>query len=107
MDRGPRTLVLGNGAPGRMFDACGEGFSVTETGDIDRVAERAPRSTIQPLPATSPEPGAEVRGPRSVEKTAGARAAIGEVRSELMAFFRLALSEPSRTVEFLSFNQRF
>ena len=79
LDRGPRTLVLGNGAPGRMFDASLERLSMTETGYINSLAERAPRSTIQTLPATLPEPWSEVRGPRSVEKTAGARAAIGDV----------------------------
>jgi len=79
------------GAPGRMFDASLERLSMTETGYINSLAERAPRSTIQTLPATLPEPWSEVRGPRSVEKTAGARAAIGDGRSELMTFFRLAL----------------
>ncbi|MDB2420861.1 hypothetical protein N9X05_02390 [Paracoccaceae bacterium] len=83
LDRGPRTLELGNGAPGRMFDASLERLSVTETGYINSLAERATRSTIQTLPATLPEPWSEARGPRSVIKeTAGARAAIGDVRSE-------------------------
>ena len=70
---------------------------MTETGYINSLAERAPRSTIQTLPATLPEPWSEVRGPRSVEKTAGARAAIGDGRSELMTFCRPALGGPSRT----------
>jgi hypothetical protein len=79
LDRGPRTLELGNGAPGRMFDASLERLSVTETSYNNSLAERVPRSTIQTLPATLPEPRSEARGPRSVEKTAGARAAIGDV----------------------------
>ena len=97
LDRGPRTLELGNGAPGRMFDASLERLSVTETSYNKSLAERFTRSTIQTLPATLPEPRSEARGPRSVEKTAGARAAIGDSRSELMTFFRLALGGPSRT----------
>ena len=79
LDRGPRTLELGNGAPGRMFDASLERLSVTETSYNNSLAERATRSTIQTLPAILPEPRSKVRGPRSVEKTAGARAAIGDV----------------------------
>ena len=79
LDSGPRTLVLGNGAPGRMFDAYLERLSVTETSYNNSLAERVTRSTIQTLPATLPEPRSKVRGPRSVEKTAGARAAIGDV----------------------------
>ena len=66
------------GAPGRMFDASLERLSVTETSYNNSLAERVPRSTIQTLPATLPEPRSEARGPRSVEKTAGARAAIGD-----------------------------
>ena len=62
------------GAPGRMFDASLERLSVTETSYNNSLAERVPRSTIQTLP----EPRSEARGPRSVEKTAGARAAIGD-----------------------------
>ena len=72
-----------NGAPGRMFDASLERLSVTETSYNNSynnsLAERVTRSTIQTLPATLPEPRSEARGPRSVEKTAGARAAIGDV----------------------------
>jgi len=68
LDRGPRTLVLGNGAPGRMFDASLERLSVTETSYNNSLAERVPRSTIQTLPATLPEPWSEARGPRSVIK---------------------------------------
>jgi hypothetical protein len=69
-----------------------ERLSVTETSYNNSLAERAPRSTIQTLPATLPDPWSKARGPRSViKKTLGARAAIGDVRSELMAFFRLAL----------------
>ena len=98
MDRGPRTLVLGNGAPGRMFDASLERLSVTETSYNNSLAERVPRSTIQTLPATLPEPWSKARGPRSVIKeTAGARAAIGDVRSGLLAFSRLAVGGASRT----------
>ena len=65
LDRGPRTLELGNGAPGRMFDASLERLSVTETGYIKSLAERASRSTIQTLPATLPEPWSKARGPRA------------------------------------------
>ena len=80
LDRGPRTLELGNGAPGRMFDASLERLSVTETGYNNSLAERALRSTVQNLPTTLPEPWSEARGPRSVtKKTSGARAAIGDV----------------------------
>ena len=68
MDRGPRTLVLGNGAPGRMFDASLERLSVTETSYNNSLAERVTRSTIQTLPATLPEPRSEAREPRSVIK---------------------------------------
>ena len=68
LDRGPRTLELGNGAPGRMFDASLERLSVTETSYNNSLAERVPRSTIQTLPATLPEPRSEARGPRSVIK---------------------------------------
>ena len=57
-----------NGAPGRMFDASLERLSVTETGYIKSLAERASRSTIQTLPATLPEPRSKARGPRSVIK---------------------------------------
>jgi len=56
LDRGPRTLELGNGAPGRMFDASLERLSVTETSYNNSLAERAPRSTVQTLPTTLPEP---------------------------------------------------
>ena len=71
--------MVDNGAPGRMFDASLERLSVTETGYIKSLAERASRSTIQTLPATLPEPWSKARGPRSVIKeTAGARAAIGD-----------------------------
>ena len=80
-----------------MFDASLERLSVTETGYINSLAERVTRSTIQTLPATLPEPWSEARGPRSVEKTAGARAAIGDSPSELITFCRLALGGPSRT----------
>ena len=86
LDRGPRTLVLGNGAPGRMFDASLERLSMTETGYINSLAERAPRSTIQTLPATIPatlpEPWSEARGPRTAiryKKPQGPSAAIGDV----------------------------
>ena len=79
------------GAPGRMFDASLERLSVTETGYINSLAERATRSTIQTLPATLPEPWSKARGPRSVIKPSGARAAIGDARSGLLAFSRLAL----------------
>ena len=44
------------GAPGRMFDASLERLSVTETSYHNSLAERVPRSTIQTLPATLPEP---------------------------------------------------
>ena len=54
--RGPWNWELGNGAPGRMFDASLERLSVTETSYNNSLAERAPRSTIQTLPATLPEP---------------------------------------------------
>jgi len=85
LDRGPRTLELGNGAPGRMFDASLERLSVTETSYNNSLAERVTRSTIQTLPATLPEPRSKARGPRSVIKeTAGARAAIGDSRSEFV-----------------------
>ena len=57
-----------NGAPGRMFDASLKRLSVTETGYIKSLAERASRSTIQTLPATLPEPWSKARGPRSVIK---------------------------------------
>jgi len=97
LDRGPRTLELGNGAPGRMFDASLERLSVTETSYNNSLAERVTRSTIQTLPATLPEPWSKARGPRSVEKTAGARAAIGDSPSELITFCMLALGGPSRT----------
>ena len=81
-----------------MFDASLERLSVTETSYNNSLAERAPRSTIQTLPATLPEPWSKARGPRSVIKeTSGARAAIGDVRSELMTFCRLALGGPSWT----------
>ena len=79
LDRGPRTLELENGAPGRMFDASLERLSVTETSYHNSLAEPAPRSTIQTLPATLPEPTSEVRGPRSIIKNSGARAAIVDV----------------------------
>jgi len=49
LDRGPRTLELGNGAPGRMFDASLERLSVTETSYNNSLAERVPRSTVQAL----------------------------------------------------------
>ena len=79
LDRGPRTLELGNGAPGRMFDASLERLSVTETSYNNSLAERAPRSTIQTLPATLPEPTSKARGPRSViKKPQGPSAAIGD-----------------------------
>ena len=68
LDRGPRTLELGNGAPGRMFDASLERLSVTETSYNNSLAERVTRSTIQTLPATLPEPWSKARGPRSVIK---------------------------------------
>ena len=61
LDRGLRTLELGNGAPGRMFDASLERLSVTETSYHNSLAEPAPRSTIQTLPATLPEPTSEAR----------------------------------------------
>ena len=78
-----------NGAPGRMFDASLERLSVTETSYNNSLAERAPRSTIQTLPATLPEPWSKAREPRSVIKeTSGARAAIGDGRSGLMGFGR-------------------
>ena len=67
------------GAPGRMFDASLERLSVTETSYNNSLAERVPRSTIQTLPATLPEPRSKARGSRSIIKTSGARAAIGDV----------------------------
>ena len=77
LDRGPRTLELGNGAPGRMFDASLERLSVTETNYNNSLAERAARSTVQTLPTTLPEPRSKARGPRSLtKKTSGARAPI-------------------------------
>ena len=39
----------------------------------------------------------KARGPRSVIKNSGARAAIGDGRSGLLAFCRLALGGPSLT----------
>ena len=66
MDRGPRTLELGNGAPGRMFDASLERLSVTKTSYINSLAERVPRSTIQTLPATLPEP--KDHGPLTMDR---------------------------------------
>jgi hypothetical protein len=39
-----------------MFDASLERLSMTETGYINSLAERAPRSTIQTLPATLNRP---------------------------------------------------
>ena len=68
-----------------MFDASLERLSVTETGYNNSLAERPPRSTIQTLPATLPEPWSKARGPQSVIKeTAGARAAIGDSPSEFV-----------------------
>ena len=60
--------MVDSGAPGRMFDTSLERLSVTETSYINSLAERVPRSTIQTLPATLPEPWSEARGPRSVIK---------------------------------------
>ena len=97
MDRGPRTLELGNGAPGRMFDASLERLSVTEISYNNSLAERVPRSTIQTLPATLPEPWSKARGPRSIIKNSGARAAIGGVRSGLLGFGRQIAGGVSRT----------
>ena len=96
LDRGPRTLELGNGAPGRMFDASLERLSVTETSYNNSLAERATRSTIQTLPATLPEPWSEARGPRSVLKKLRARAAIGDVRPGFLGFGRQIVGGPSR-----------
>ena len=80
-----------------MFDASLERLSATETGYINSLAERATRSTIQTLPATLPEPWSKARGPRSVIKeTAGARAAIGDVRSGLLGFVRQIAGGASR-----------
>ena len=44
-----------------------------------------------------PVPSSKVRGPRSVEKTAGARAAIVDVRSGLLGFARQIAGGASRT----------
>ena len=82
-----------------MFDASLERLSVTETSYNNSLAERVTRSTIQTLPATLPEPRSEARGPRSVEKTAGARAAIGGVRSSLSGFGRQIVGGTSLTAE--------
>ena len=87
-----------SGAPGRMFDASLERLSVTETSYNNSLAERVPRSTIQTLPATLPEPRSKARGPRSlIKKTSGARAAIGDVRSSLSGFGRQIAGGASRT----------
>ena len=67
-----------------MFDASLERLSVTETSYNNSLAERAPRSTVQTLPTTLPEPWSEARGPRSVLKKLRARAAIGDGRSEFL-----------------------
>ncbi|MDA9949588.1 hypothetical protein N9C16_09430 [Paracoccaceae bacterium] len=84
--------MVDSGTPGRMFDASLERLSVTETSYNNILAERAPRSTVQTLPTTLPEPRSKARGPRSLtKKTSGARAAIGDSRSQLMTFCKLAL----------------
>ena len=98
MDRGPQTLELGNGAPGRMFDASLERLSVTETSYNNSLAERVPRSTIQTLPATLPEPWSKARGPRSViKKPQGPVPRSATVDLSLTGFGRQIAGGASRT----------
>ena len=62
---GPRFLKLGNGAAERKFDAFPQQYQVTESTNINSLAEHSMWSTIKTLPATLPKPSFMDRGPRT------------------------------------------
>ena len=64
MDRGPRTLKLGKWCPGAEFDAYPQRQFVTESININSLADHHIWSTIKTLPATLPELSSMDRGPR-------------------------------------------
>ena len=58
---GPRTLKLGKWCPGAEFDAYPQRQFVTESININSLADHHIWSTIKTLPATLPEPSFKVR----------------------------------------------
>ena len=64
MDRGAPTLELRKWCPGAEFDAYTKRQFVTESTNINSLADHHIWSTIKTLPATLPEPSSMDRGPR-------------------------------------------
>ena len=58
-------ILVGNGALGKKFDAYPERQFVTESININSLADHHIWSTIKTLPATLPEPSSMDRGPRT------------------------------------------
>ena len=65
LSHGPRTLKLGKWCPGAEFDAYPQRQFVTESININSLADHHIWSTIKTLPATLPEPSSMDRGPRT------------------------------------------
>ena len=65
LNHGPRTLKLGKWCPGAEFDAYTKRQFVTESTNINSLADHRIWSTIKTLPATLPEPSSLDHGPRT------------------------------------------
>jgi hypothetical protein len=67
LNHGPRTLKLGKWCPGAEVDACTKRQFVTESNNINSLADHYIWSTIKTLPATLPELRTVDHGPGLLE----------------------------------------